>query len=241
MRPYPPAPAGDLINGEAEPQAASARLARATRAGVLTAALLAAWPAWADPVAEVVALRGFASLSVAGKTKPLKVGRQVEEGWEIRTAAPGRVKLRFSDGSVMVIGDGSRLRIEKFRPEAAGQPRQAGFMLDIGLISQVVTPSRDGQWSVRTPSAITAVRGTEYMVEVSRDLVTDVHVQTGAVTVEPARKVRMRGVPEGPAPEPLLLDQQNLGASCNATGECQPTKALKEERIRALVDRLSGV
>lgn len=200
--------------------------------------VLTSFPALAEPVAEVVALRGFAQVVTAGRTTSLRVGARIGEGSEIRTATPGRAKLRFIDGSVMVLGDASRLKIEKFRPETDGRPRNANFLLDVGLLSQTVAPSTDGRWSVRTPSAVTAVRGTEYVVEVTPDRVTDVHVRSGAVSVEPVRKIRLRGEA---APPPMLLDRANLGTSCDAAGQCQASRVWKEERVRALLDRLDGV
>ncbi len=209
-------------------------------AGALCSILFVPALALAEPVAEVLAMRGFASLIVAGVTKPLKVGGKLEEGWEIRTSTPGRVKLRFIDGSVMVIGDSSRLKIDKFKPEYGSQPRDASFMLDIGLVSQTVAPSANGQWSVRTPSAVTAVRGTEYVVEVKRDKMTEVHVQTGAVSVEPTNKKRTRNL-DGSPRAPLILDAKYVGTTCSASGECTPTKVWKQERVQALADRLSGV
>lgn len=209
------------------------------RAGLaLWLALCLAAPAWAAPVGEVVALRGFASLVVDGVTRPLKLGGQVEPGWEIRTAKPGRVKLKFIDGSVMVIGDASRLKIERFQAPAGGKGRDAGFFLDVGLVNQVVAPSPDGQWRMRTPSAVTAVRGTAFMVEVNPDKVTDVHIETGAVSVEPLRKFRTRGELDSP---PLLLDQKYQGVSCDAKGRCSAPQSGQEARMRALHDRLSGV
>lgn len=214
----------------------SSRLRVAGLALLLASGL--ALPARAAPVGEVVALRGFASLVVDGVTKPLKLGGQVEPGWEIRTAKPGRVKLKFIDGSVMVIGDASRLKIERFQVPGGGKGRDAGFFLDVGLVNQVVAPAQDSQWRMRTPSAVTAVRGTEFMVEVNPDKITDVHVETGAVSVEPLRKFRTRGELDSP---PLLLDQKYQGVSCDAKGRCSAPQSGQEDRVRALRDRLSGV
>lgn len=214
----------------------SSRL-RGTGLALLLAVGLAA-PAWAAPVGEVVALRGFATLVVDGITKPLKLGGQVEPGWEIHTAKPGRVKLKFIDGSVMVIGDASRLKIERFQAPGGGKGRDAGFFLDVGLVNQVVAPAPGGQWRMRTPSTVTAVRGTEFMVEVNPDKITDVHVATGAVSVEPLRKFRTRGELDSP---PLMLDQKYQGVSCDAKGRCSTPQSGQEARMRALHDRLSGV
>ena len=186
-----------------------------------------------------------AVLVTPARSSALAQGQQLEEGQEIRTLSPGRVKLRFVDGSVVVIGDASTLRIERFRA-APNQPREAGFVLDAGLISQTVRPSAQGTWTVRTPSVVTAVRGTEFIVEVRSDKLTEVAVQSGAVAVEAApdstvrRLGRSRGYGQG-EPPPLLLDQRNLGTTCTAEGVCEASRPWGADRLKAVTDRLAGV
>ncbi|GAP33808.1 FecR family protein [Piscinibacter sakaiensis] len=207
--------------------------------------------AGAAPIAEVVALKGEAVVVADGKTQALAVGSALDEGQVVRSMNPGRVKLRFVDGSVMVIGDGSTLRIERFKPAAGGKPRQAGFVLDVGLISQTVAPSGAGSWTVRTSSVVTAVRGTQYLVEVRPDQSTDVSVQTGAVVVETAqeaserRRARLRGAGSQEMaidmrpPAPVTLDRANAGTNCNAEGECSGSRPWTPERLRAASERLA--
>lgn len=209
--------------------------------------------AGAAPVAEVIALKGTAVVVADGRSGALAVGQQVDEGQEIRSMNPGRVKLRFVDGSVVVIGDASTLRIERFRPASGSTPRQAGFILDVGLISQTVAPSPLGAWTVRSSSVVTAVRGTQYLIEVRPDQTTEVSVQSGAVAVEatPAaqtrQEVRIRSMggraptpPIAPAP-PVVLNRSNLGTLCTADGECAPARPWGADRLRQVNDRLSGV
>lgn len=199
--------------------------------------------AFAENVAEVVGLKGEAVMLSAGKMTSLTVGASVEEGAEVRTANPGRIKLRFPDGSIIVVGDASTLKIEKFHAGNKESPRVGRFVLDIGLISQTVAPSKKGSWVVRTPSAVTAVRGTQYIIEVKPDLETEVNVQSGAVTVEPMGR-RMRGFIGGAGiknPQPILLDQQSHGTTCSTAVGCRMTEKANDDRLRALTDRLSGV
>lgn len=136
----------------------------------------------AGPVAEVVGLRGEAVVVFEGNTTPLVIGSKLEQGAEVRTSPAGRVRLKFIDGSVLVVGDATTLRLDQFRIEEQGSARRASLSLDIGLISQTVSPGA-GSWTVRTPSAVAAVRGTEYIVEVRKDLITEVNVKSGLVEV----------------------------------------------------------
>jgi hypothetical protein len=197
----------------------------------------------ASPVAEVIALRGGAAMVVEGRTSAVAVGTPVEPNSEIRTASPGRVKLRFIDGSVLIVSDGSTLRVDQFQIDPSDGARRASFSLDIGLISQKVAPSA-GSWTVRTPSAVTAVRGTEYVIEVTPELTTEVNVKSGSVAVEPVSlgsKPRKRSIFDSAAPAPVLLDRGNAGARCYASGECRNTDASSHDRMRELDERLSGL
>ncbi len=119
-----------------------------------------------------------------GRVQPLRMGQRLVAGDEVRTAAKGRVRLRCADGSVLTVANQSQLRIERF-DAAPGQPRWASFWLKLGLIGQTVSPSPGGRWQVRTPTAVTAVRGTAYLVEVRADQGTDVQVTEGEVAVAP--------------------------------------------------------
>lgn len=211
----------------------------------LTILLLPA-AALAGPVAEVVGVRGEAVSMVGSQATPLTIGTKLEEAAVIRTGSPGRVKLRFIDGSVIVVSDASSLKIEQYRVSEQEKRRDAGFVLDIGLISQTVAPAKGGSWSVRTPTAVTAVRGTEYMVEVRPDLGTEVSVQSGEVAVEPFSAPspsgsRKRSLAPSHDAANVLLNGQNFGTTCNASGACEPSRVWKEERIQALKDRISGV
>ncbi|HLO93089.1 MAG TPA: FecR domain-containing protein, partial [Burkholderiaceae bacterium] len=117
-------------------------------------------PAWAQgggPVIGVVlVIKGEAWAD--GQT--LRPGDPLQAGVTLRTGQTGRLRLRFEDGSVLVLGDRSELRLERYE-QPAGGARQASLWLQLGLIGQTVRPQSGGSWQVRTPSAVTAVRGTE--------------------------------------------------------------------------------
>ncbi|WP_439439201.1 FecR family protein [Roseateles sp. DB2] len=174
-------------------------------------------------VGEVLALKGEAWMD----GHPLRPGERLQAGATVRTGQPGRLRLRFEDGSVLVLSDVTELRLERWSA-AAGAPRQASLWLQLGLIGQVVRPQNGGSWQVRTPSAVTAVRGTEFVVEVDANTKTAVHVQAGAVAVDSV------GVP-GPT---RLLDQPAQGTDCRADTGCSAVKTWPQARVHALRDRL---
>lgn len=154
---------------------------------MLAMAAWAAQPALAQCTVERLQGGAFA-LRGEGRPQPLRMGQRLVAGDEIRTAAKGRVRLRCADGSMLTVANQTQLRIERFEA-APGQPRWASFWLKLGLIGQTVSPSPGGRWQVRTPTAVTAVRGTAYVVEVRADQGTDVQVTEGEVAVAPLNPV----------------------------------------------------
>ncbi len=181
-----------------------------------TLAVFAAWigtEAGAASACEIQSLKGGAQWQQGTQQGAAQPGMAVAVGMELRTGKGARLRLRCQDGSVLVMAEQSRLVVEHFEAEA-GQPRMASFLLKIGLLGQKVSPVAGGHWQVRTPSAVTAVRGTEFLVEVDGRQATQVHVLSGEVAVE------SREPPEGAAAasEPF----SSKGVQAQARGEAGP-------------------
>jgi hypothetical protein len=218
--------------------------------------LLVSSTALAAPTAEVIALRGSGEVTTGATTQPLKIGLALTQGATIKTGNPGRAKLRFPDGSVVVISDESYLVLEIMTEAPAADGGSSAFisetftktrsrlkrvqlMLESGLIGQEVTADGDRPWSVRSRSAVTAVRGTEFEVEVTADQTTDVHISSGTITVTPAAQAGQAQVAQ--AQPSFVLDRPGLGISCGLNKGCDEPKAWGKERMRKMFDRLSGV
>ena len=194
--------------------------------------LSAASSAWADPVCTVGGVSGEARSGA----KLLAKGDGLEIGAEIRTGAKGRVRLRCIDGSSLVLGDNSQLTLTEYKAAAGEQPRTVSLWLEVGVMGQKVTPGgANGSWEVRTPSAVTAVRGTEFVVEVNAEQATAVHVDTGEVAVDSTSKTR--SLKHRP---PTRLTGSANGTQCTASG-CSDAAAWAPARVQALADRLAGV
>lgn len=210
--------------------------------------LITSFGAQAGVVAEVIGVRGEAWSTLREVRTRLALGASVEEGATVRTQEGGRVKLRFIDGSVVVVSDASNFVVEKFVLDSDGRRSAGNMRLDIGLISQTVTTGKSESWRVTTPTIVTAVRGTQYLIEVKSDKATEVSIRSGAVAVTardnsmgiPARKTRNFPSRSDINP-PVLLDQANFGTVCNAEGQCNTATVWQEERFRQLEDRCSGV
>ncbi|MFK4704714.1 hypothetical protein ABIC83_001542 [Roseateles asaccharophilus] len=186
----------------------------------------------AQTACEVAAVSGDAQRTDG---KALAVGDKLDVGTTLRTGAGGRVRLKFTDGSVVVLADKSQLRIEAFTAPA-GQPRAAELLLELGLVGQRVTPSSGGSWRVRTPTAVTAVRGTEFSVEVGDDRATAVHVKTGEVDVEPSGP-QTRGIKPR---YPVRLAKALNGTQCDAA-QCTAAAAWTADRVARTQQRLGSL
>jgi len=213
---------------------------------LLTLLLGATAAVQADPVCEVAALQGRAELVGAGL---LKAGQGLSVGAQLKTGPKSRLRLRCVDGSSLVLADNSQLQIELFEP---GPARKASFLLSIGLLGQKVQPAAqpsESRWQVRTPSAVTAVRGTEFMVEVAKDQTTQVHVLTGVVAVESqeppeqpggafaSKGIKTRGIHP---PESVLLDAAGASTRCGQAAGCSAAGNASASELKKLQDRLGG-
>lgn len=133
--------------------------------------LLSCWlagPAFAQVVGRVAAVQGGASIVRGGATKPARVGMNVRLGDLIETSAAGRAKLLFSDGSVLNIGDDSRLKVSKFVYDPEGG-REGFLELLRGGVRAWVTKLRTtkNKFEVQTPTAVAGVRGTDWALRES--------------------------------------------------------------------------
>ncbi|MDQ7247367.1 FecR family protein [Dongia sedimenti] len=139
----------------------------------------------AEPVCQVIGLRGTATLERAGAGSALATGAELSTGDWIATDAGARVKLRFADGSQVHLGENTRLRIDlaKFNP-AEGR-RNILLDLPMGLLRAAAAklPSATGSsFEIHTGVGYSAVRGTQWiMVAASEE--TRVYVQEGRVSV----------------------------------------------------------
>lgn len=134
------------------------------------------------------------------------------EGTTIETDADAKILLRLEDGSEVLLRSASSMVLkQETLPTGATL-----FDLILGRLRAVVTKRFTGtpSFQLGTPSAIVAVRGTRFEVEVNSHRVTEVDVEQGivqvtgryspdkSVTVEPGFSTRVGPdmVPEPPVP-----------------------------------------
>jgi hypothetical protein len=139
--------------------------------------------AWADPVAQVTKLSGSATLLRDDATAPLVLGAALESGDTVATDATGRVRLQLIDGSVINLGSDTRMAIDQVISSGIGTDRDVALDLSQGaLLAEAAKATPKSRFEIRTPKAITAVRGTQWGI-LSDTEKTEVMVVSGRVGV----------------------------------------------------------
>ena len=135
--------------------------------------------------AKVVAIRGNAtSRSAAGRDAPVTAGMSLGSGAVLKTSPDASLSLEFADGSrLLLLGDSDLLldRLTRFGRSGMADTR---LRLQRGRIGNEVRRLRGpaANFVVDTPSASSAVRGTQFRVE-ARQGSTHTEVLEGRVAV----------------------------------------------------------
>lgn len=159
----------------------------------IPAALLKSLPTTAD----VAAFSGAVTVAPGG---PARLGMTIGEGAVLTTGANSFVTLTLADGSRVTLPSQSRVRIEALRTLAPGGRLERRFVVETGRGEFEVMPRtrQEDRFLVRTPVAVAAVRGTEFLVahDGGRSVVS---VIAGEVTGRPRNGADEIGVAAGRA------------------------------------------
>lgn len=102
-------------------------------------------------------------------TKILKSAKDLGlyQGYEIKTASKSEAEIVFKDKSVVFLSENSSLKIEK----AALEKEKRDFSIEFlkGKILFFVQKMANSNFKVRTPTAVCAVRGTDFAIISSTD------------------------------------------------------------------------
>jgi ferric-dicitrate binding protein FerR (iron transport regulator) len=133
----------------------------------------------AAPVATLDSAQGLVEVRRVGSSRflPVKIGNEFQAKDIIHTAKGAKAGVLLSDGSILRLSENTSLEFQDKNPQERGRP----LSLSEG---KAYFFSREPKESplVSTPSATTAVRGTEFALEVTKDK-TIVMVLDGAVNV----------------------------------------------------------
>jgi len=133
-------------------------------------ASLALSPASAE-IARVKTSVGAAAIERGTARVPAKPGLQLNPGDRLVTGKDGRISLSFIDNTRFSVGPNSRVSVSEF---AYDRTRQRGTFLtqvdrgSLAIVSGHIAKSGRDAMKVRTPNSLLGVRGTRFVVEVSK-------------------------------------------------------------------------
>jgi hypothetical protein len=124
---------------------------------------------WAGDVGQIKAATGAVFLERQGQRLPAILGMPVQESDTLVTGVDGSAGVTFADNSVLSVGPGSVLAIERYAFDSTTHNGHFDASLKKGTLAVVsgkmVKQSPDAM-RVRTPSSIMGVRCTEFVVKV---------------------------------------------------------------------------
>lgn len=148
------------------------------------ALLFATTAAEAADAGRIVSLEGTVEIGRAGAFARVETGALVQTGDTVRTGDPGRARILFVDDSVVNVGDSTTLVIDEtvFDPNKGA----ASTMMHLlgGKVRALVSEYYGGSqasYRIETTTAVSGVRGTEFVMAYDAKTKTSVVLGLGGV------------------------------------------------------------
>ena len=129
---------------------------------------------------------GATTNTAAAANPPVAAGTMLAEGTRLQVGPDGFVTVRLADGSVVKVSAQSDVQLRQLRRRGRAGSVQSVVEIQRGSVESSVAPSTDAsrRFEVRTPRAVTSVRGTRFGVTLSESGDTTAAVLQGAVAVQ---------------------------------------------------------
>ncbi|MBN1573599.1 MAG: FecR domain-containing protein [Deltaproteobacteria bacterium] len=181
--------------------------------------------------AEVIYVSGFvdAKLKETGKTVTLVKGMKVGQGDEIMTDSESSVELKLTDGSIIKIGEDSRVVIKELGQVEITKVSRSKFELIKGKVRAVVKPfvDKDSKFTIETENATIGVRGTDFGVSFDFDT-----GGTDIISIEACVSVVAKKIP-GLDPIEVCTMQELLVSGDNLPGT---VLGVDKEKLKEFLD-----
>ena len=142
---------------------------RRARGFVIAGAASLAFAAAVAEVGQIKIAKGQVSVERKGQSLPAPVGMLLEAADTLKTGADGSVCITMRDNSLLSAGPNSILSLERFEFDATTSQGRFDANLRRGTLAVVsgrIAKQSPAAMTVRTPSAVLGVRGTEFVVAV---------------------------------------------------------------------------
>ncbi|HTS20522.1 MAG TPA: FecR domain-containing protein [Casimicrobiaceae bacterium] len=143
---------------------------RAARALVAVLCLCAAPAAFAADIGQVKVSRGQVTIEREGRSLPAPVGTRLQAADVVKTGADGSVGITMDDDTLLSAGPNSALSLDRYAFDPTTSKGRFDATLNKGtlaVISGRMAKQAPEAMTLRTPTAILGVRGTEFVVSVN--------------------------------------------------------------------------
>ncbi|MFD4836230.1 FecR domain-containing protein [Achromobacter sp. NPDC058515] len=168
-----------------------------------------------DAQARVVHVSGQADLD----GKSVQPGAPVAEGSTVVTAPNGFVTLELADGSKLTLPSDGSVELTRLRQFEGTALTDSVINVRRGSVESSVAPAGNGvgRFEIRTPVAVTGVRGTRFRVQSSAQ---------GAQSEVLEGSVRLQAHAPGAAPAKPVAVAEGYGAAIGADGSLSGVRPL---------------
>ena len=125
--------------------------------------------AHAADIGQVKVAKGKVTIERAGQSLAATVGTRVQTSDVVRTGADGSVGITMTDNSLLSAGPNSALALDRYEFDSTTNQGHFDASLRNGTLAVVsgkLAKQSPDAMTVRTPTTILGVRGTEFVVRV---------------------------------------------------------------------------
>jgi hypothetical protein len=140
----------------------------------ILAVVLCSVQAQAAAIGKVVAVLGAPTSSGPGGNQTLRAGSQIFEHDKI-TVTSGNAQIELADGTKLVVGPASSLRIEKFLMRGGSSAKKVAVTALRGTFRFITGRSAKSAYDIRTANATIGIRGTGFDFSVLKNTAVAVH------------------------------------------------------------------
>ncbi|WP_395019964.1 FecR domain-containing protein [Dongia sp.] len=133
-------------------------------------------------VAQAVKTRGDIRITRDGSDMTCSQGTAVQLGDVIKTGPGARLRLRFVDGSILALGENTKLSVDIFAVDATNKSRTVVLTVLEGIVNAAAAKSGESKfdYQIKTATGYSAVRGTKWIVAFQQAVMT-LYVLNGTV------------------------------------------------------------
>lgn len=156
-----------------------------------------------------------------GALAPLAQGGRLDEGTVLQVGPESFVSVRLADGTVVRVQAQSELQLRQLRRRGRAGSLQSVLEMKSGAVESTVPPNAEAfrRFELRTPLAVTSVRGTRFDVAMDDAGQTTASVQSGSVAVQSRHDGAAASAPNAAsaASASLLSPGQGLAVAADGT------------------------